>query len=108
MTEHVGTSGDVRTLNFAVHVYRDHAFVTVALSKAFPTRLGTRRLGSVRLPLGSDVLAGLDSTAVVKLVAGSLVSVMSDLERTLPPAKRVGAPLGATGGAVEMGLDKQV
>ena len=69
--------GEVRTLGFSAHVYEDHTIVTVGLAKAYPPRQGTRRLGSVRLPLGRDVLAGMDSTDAVILVARALLEVMS-------------------------------
>ena len=94
-------SGGGRDLAFSVYPYADHARLVVTLRHHKPLVGRDLVLGSLRLDIGREDLAGLTSRLAVRLVAVSILNALSEDAGTLPSAVRLGAPLGATGGTVD-------
>lgn len=92
-----------RELVFSVYPYVDHARLVVTLRHHRPIVGRDLVLGSIRLDIGREGLAGLSSALAVRLVA---VSILNALDAPAPPerpAGGTGAPGGATGATVPQG-----
>jgi hypothetical protein len=96
----VRESAGGRDIAFSVYPYEDHARLVVTLRHHKPLVGRDLVLGSLRLDIGREDLAGLTSRLAVRLVAVSILNALSEDLDTIPTAAGHGAPLGATGGTV--------
>lgn len=84
-----------RLLEFTVYPYEDHARLVVSLRYLRPAVGAGRRIGSVRLGIGREDLAGLAPHIAVRLVAVSILNALAeDADRPKAPAP----PDGGRGG----------
>src|ERR1035437_1458264 len=84
-----------RLLEFTVYPYEDHARLVVSLRHLRPAVGPHRRIGSVRLDIGRQDLAGLSADLAVRLVAVSILNAIAqDADRPEAPAP----PDGGHGG----------
>lgn len=95
----------VQGLRFIVYVYDEHSRLVVSRVDHLPLVGHDRRLGSLRLGVGRQDLAGLAPAVAVRLVAVSILNSLSDPSATEHGPKAPGAPLGATGGQLSLDLD---
>lgn len=95
----------VQGLRFIVYVYDEHSRLVVSRVDHLPLVGHDRRLGSLRLGVGLEDLAGLAPAVAVRLVAVSILNAMSDRSATGLGPKVLGSPLGDMGGPLTLDLD---
>lgn len=98
MTEHAPSRKVTSpvVLEMAITFSRDHSSAVVWMGRTLGGRRVTGRPRTVKLGLGSDALAGLTLSTALHYIATSIDFAAGQHG----PARDIGAPLGATGGAV--------
>lgn len=97
-----------RGLVFTVYPYEDHARLMVVLRHYKPVLGRDLVLGSLRLDIGREDLAGLASHVAVRLVAVSILNALSDPSATGPGPKAPGSPSGDMGEQLTLDLALRV
>lgn len=97
-----------RSLAFNVYPYEDHSRLVVTLRSHKPLVGRDLVLGSLRLGVGREDLAGLASHVAVRLVAVSILNALSDPAATVPGPMAPGSPSGDMGEQLTLDLALRV
>lgn len=97
-----------RTLAFNVYPYEDHSRLVVTLRHSKPVLGRDLVLGSIRLDIGREDLAGLASHVAVRLVAVSILNALSDSSATETGPVAPGSPSGDMGEQLTLDLALRV